>query len=351
MLTDRIEGKWIDTFADVFELCKIQPGDPVAIFSETTTSGNMNVQLSELALLRIKARPYHVIVPSPPHEGPLPFRSSGTTDVIQGLKPVIGALSSAVMVVDCSQESILYIPELPEILGTGARVFLIAEEHPEILERVKPDPSHKAKVKVGMKMLDDAKVMRVTSEAGTDLTIDVTGTEAEGVWGYADAPGRMDHWPGGMCWCFPKADTVNGTLVLAAGDFNCTFKRYMEQPVTLKIENDYVVAVEGENTDADLFRSYIGGTGDRDAFATSHVGWGMNPQARWDAFTIYDRGDTLTTEQRAFAGNFLFSTGANYVSQRYTRGHFDIPLRGCTISLDNKVIVDRGELQGELSYE
>ena len=77
--------------------------------------------------------------------------------------------------------------------------------------------------------------------------------------------------------------------------------------------------------------------------------WGMNPAARWDALTMYDRRDVNGTEQRAFAGNFLYSTGANEVAKRFTAGHFDLPLKGCTITLDNRTIVDNGRLCSDLS--
>ncbi len=46
----------------------------------------------------------------------------------------------------------------------------------------------------------------------------------------------------------------------------------------------------------------------------------------------------------AFAGNFLHSTGANEVSRRYTRGHFDLPLRNCTVALDGVTMVEQGKL-------
>jgi 2,5-dihydroxypyridine 5,6-dioxygenase len=81
----------------------------------------------------------------------------------------------------------------------------------------------------------------------------------------------------------------------------------------------------------------------------SHLGWGMNPAARWDAMTMYDKGDFNGTELRAFAGNFLYSTGANEVAGRHTLGHFDLPLRNCTVRLDDVVVVDQGRLQGELA--
>jgi 2,5-dihydroxypyridine 5,6-dioxygenase len=50
---------------------------------------------------------------------------------------------------------------------------------------------------------------------------------------------------------------------------------------------------------------------------------------------MYDRIDINGTEQRAFAGN--------------SAGHFDLPLRNCTVTLDARVIVERGVLQGELA--
>jgi 2,5-dihydroxypyridine 5,6-dioxygenase len=75
----------------------------------------------------------------------------------------------------------------------------------------------------------------------------------------------------------------------------------------------------------------------------------MNQRARWDAMIMYDKNDFNGTELRAFAGNFLYSTGANEVAKRHTLGHFDLPLRNCTISLDNVPIVVEGKLQGELA--
>jgi 2,5-dihydroxypyridine 5,6-dioxygenase len=45
---------------------------------------------------------------------------------------------------------------------------------------------------------------------------------------------------------------------------------------------------------------------------------------------------------RALAGNFLFSTGANEFANRYTEGHFDLPMMDCTITLDGQKMVDGG---------
>jgi len=226
---------------------------------------------------------------------------------------------------------------------------MVSNEHPEALERLVPKPELKPKVRAGINMAREAASMQVSSQAGTDLNIDLRDAPALGGWGYTDRAGTIAHWPGGLVVNFPKANSVNGTLVMDVGDINLTFKRYLQNQVILTIKNDYIVNIEGQGTDAELMRRYFAAWGDREAYAVSHVGWGMNPNARYEALTMYDQRDTNCTELRAFAGNFLYSTGANEFAGRHTEGHFDLPLRGCSITLDGKTIVLDGQLQGELA--
>jgi 2,5-dihydroxypyridine 5,6-dioxygenase len=195
-----------------------------------------------------------------------------------------------------------------------------------------------------MRLLKGARVMQVTSSAGTDLTVSLTGARIGGVWGFSAKPGSLTHWPAGLVLAFPAAGSVNGTLVMAPGDVNLTFKRYLSDAVTLHIENDHVVRIDGSSVDADLMRGYLAAWGDTEAYAVSHVGWGLNRRARWDAMTFYDKADFNGTELRAFAGSFLYSTGANEVANRHTLGHFDLPMRGCTVTIDGVAVVNAGEL-------
>jgi 2,5-dihydroxypyridine 5,6-dioxygenase len=348
MISDRIEAKWIDTFRDLFALCHLPDQGLVAILSETQ-SRSLTLQVTELALAQLGLRWFHVQVPTPRQTAPVPVRSTGASSALQGNSAVIAALSASAMVVDLTLEGLLHAPELPAVLAQGARLMMISNEHPEALERMAPDPALKPKVLAGAKRLKAARMMQVTSAAGTDLRIDVADAPTAGVFGWADRPGQVAHWPGGLCLCFPRKGSVNGRLVLAPGDANLTFNRYVRDPITLTVADDYVTDVVGGGLDGDLMRSYFAAWGDRDSYAVSHVGWGMNPKARWEALTFYDRRDTNGTELRAFAGNFLFSTGANEAAGRHALGHFDLPMRNCTIRLDGVPVVLDGMLQGDLA--
>jgi 2,5-dihydroxypyridine 5,6-dioxygenase len=344
MLSDRIEGKWIDAFCETFEKCAVKPGDVAAILSETQ-SRELNVHLAELALLRLGARPFHLVVPTPRNRHPVPVRSTGASEAIGGLGPVVAALGQAGFVVDCTLEGLMHAPETPAILKAGARILHISNEHPEALERMRPDPTLETQVRAAARMLRGAKRMRVASAAGTALDIDMTGASTVGIWGWTEKPGTLAHWPGGIVVSFPKSGSVNGTLVLDRGDVNLTFKRYIEAPIRLTLAQDYVTRIDGEGADAEMMRSYLAAWGERDAYAVSHVGFGMNRNARYEALAMYDRRDTNGTELRAVAGNFLFSTGANEFAGRYTAGHFDIPVMRTTITVDETVAVRDGALQ------
>jgi AcrR family transcriptional regulator len=86
---------------------------------------------------------------------------------------------------------------------------------------------------------------------------------------------------------------------------------------------------------------------DRDPYAISHLGWGLNPQARWYSLAMNgDEPERHRASARVFAGNFLFSTGPNSQGggKRTTRGHYDVPMRDCTVMLDNEVIIDKGRV-------
>lgn len=343
MFADRIEAKWIDTFDRLFDLCKIGRDEDVVILSETQSRA-LNVHLAELALLRRGARAFHVVMPTPRQTAGVPVRSTGASQALGQNRVAVAALAGAGAIVDLTVEGLMHAPETPAILKGGARIINISNEHPEALERLLPDEGLAERTNAARKRMKAAREMRVTSAAGTDLTANIEGAAVVGVHGWTDRPGTLSHFPGGIVLAFPRPGSVSGRLVLDAGDINLTFKRYLESPLILTIEDDYVTAIEGHGTDAELFRRYIAAWGERDAYATSHVGYGLNEGARYEALAMYDKRETNGTEQRAWAGNFLYSTGANEFAGRYTAGHFDLPVGRCTIALDGAEVVRDGAL-------
>ncbi len=338
---------WGGLFAEVLGLARPREGEVAAIFSETRSRPAL-VRAVEQGLDRLGLAYFHVRVPSPGARG-APLRSTGTSLAVAGLAPVVNALAGADLVIDVSAEGLLHAPERAGIIARGARVFMVGDEDPEVFERLRPlEGLHELCLK-GAELITRARRMRVTSPAGTDLAVDLEGAQGRGSAGVASAPGSFGYWPAGLCLTNPAPGSVNGRLVFMPGDANLTFKRYFEARVELVVEADYVRQIVGDSLDAELMRSYFAAFEGEDAYATSHVGWGMNPACRWDSLVMYDKRDINGIELRAFAGNFLYSTGANEAAGRFTQCHFDLPMRNCTVRLDDdEPVVRDGLLRDDL---
>jgi len=342
-MIETLEPKWIACFERTLQLSGVQAGDLIGVLAESQ-SRPVLVELTEQALHRIGARPVTITVASPELSDPLPVRSTGATYSYDGYPEIMSALGVCSLVVDCTVEGLLHSKARQELLAAGGRVLMISNEHPEVLERCMPDPAVHERSLKALALLDGGSTMRVTSPAGTDLTVDITGAPSRGGGGILGPDDKIAYWPAGLALCFPLENTTNGTVVLDVGDINLTFKRYIDAPVTLTVENDHVTSIDGPGLDATLMRGYYEGWRDPNAYAVSHVGWGLNPAARWDALTMYDKADINGTEMRAIAGSFLFSTGANEFANRFTNCHFDLPMRNCDIWVDDTHVVSSGAL-------
>ncbi len=348
MMQEIVEGKWLAAFRRAMALNGIGRGTRVAVVAESQ-SRPVLVHLAQLAAFDLGAEFATITLPTPPQTAPVPVKSTGACNAIQNMRPVVEALKLVEVIVDVTVEGLIHAEEWPEIETAGTRLFTICNEHPEILERTEPTAGLAARVELGISMLEAAGEMRVTSKAGTDLSVDLTGAPVGGTPGFTTRPGGVAHWPGGLCLAFPGEGCVNGRIVMVEGDMNLTFKTYLRGRIGFTLKNDFITGIEGDGLDAQLFREYLAAWEDPVAYGISHVGFGVNPGARWEALALYDKGDVQAVEPRAWAGNFLWSTGSNQYADRFTLGHFDLPMRGCTITLDGKPVVVDGKLQGDLA--
>ena len=339
--------RWIERYATQFRACRVDAGETAVVLSETTSRPSI-VETARLALEHLGAEVVDLVLTTPANPGPLPIRSTGASQAVAGNEAVIAALARSDFVADCTVEGLLHAPELGRILEGGTRILMISNEHPENVERWPHEPELADRVAHGVDLLERTEVMSVTSAAGTDLTVRIPGAFVAGSHGWCTEAGSIAHWPGGLVLAFPAAGSVSGTVVLAPGDVNLTFKEYLRSEVRLELVDDYVTSIDGTGVDAELFRSYLAAFDEPEAYAVSHVGWGMNEGARWEAMAMWDKADFNGTELRAFAGNFLISTGANEVAGRFCRGHFDLPMRNCTVELDGQAVVIAGKLREDL---
>ena len=254
----------------------------------------------------------------------------------------MAALKASDLVIDLML--LLFSPEQGEILESGTRM-LLAVEPPEVLARLVPTMADKIRVKAAAEKLKAAREMHVTSPAGTDLRCALGDYPLLEEYGFVDAPGRWDHWPSGFLATWPNEGKSNGTIVIDRGDILLPQKSYVSEKITLTVRDGFVVKLKG-GLDAELLQDYIDSFKDPEAYAISHIGWGLQDRARWSVLSLYDREQTIGMDARAFAGNFLFSLGPNTEAggMRNTPCHIDIPLRRCTVRLDGEMVTQDGKV-------
>jgi len=331
----------LDAFTRELELCKLTSGEHVVILAEPSSRGDY----VGAAYGAAKALGAHVIAATVPGGSPAPMPSTHTgagPGLVSVLNDTVAQdlLKAADLVVDLTREGFIHAPVQQEILGSGTRIIFVCDA-PDVLVRNLPGPADKDRVQRGVDLLRRSSTMRVTSEAGTDLTVQLDNSHPMFQCGFADDPGRWDHWPSTMVMCWPELS--DGRIVLAEGDILLPFKEYVREAVTLEVAGGHIEKVSGR-FEADLLSTFFDDSGDRWARSLSHMGWGLMKTADWFATAMYGKDELMGMDARAFAGNFLWSTGPHPVLNRESYAHLDIAMRGCTVSVDGTNVVVDGRL-------
>jgi 2,5-dihydroxypyridine 5,6-dioxygenase len=222
--------------------------------------------------------------------------------------------------------------------------MLLVVEPVDVLARLFPTAHLRERVEASEELLRKASILRVTSGAGTDVTYRLGQYPVMTEYGYTDQPGRWDHWPSGFLFTNGNDGQVEGRVVLAPGDIVIApFRTYVQDPVEVMVEDGMVVDVRG-GVSAQLLRDYMDEFSDDPRRAeVAHIGWGLNERARWSRLASAQRGFGM--EARSFYGGVMFATGPNAElgGTNTSPCHLDIPMRGCSLTLDDEPILIDGQ--------
>jgi 2,5-dihydroxypyridine 5,6-dioxygenase len=329
----------VELFRRELLLCGLDASENVAIVaSQGKLVARADAFLTAASLVGASA----YVLTIPPVEGVRGTIGVGQTS-LSGQRDLVELLKRADLVVDLA--FLHFSPEQTEILEAGVRVLACVEPLP-VLGRLFPTVELRRRVEGAAERLAAATELRVTSAAGTDVTYSLTGgLRVLDEYGFTDSAGRWDHWPSGFVATHAAEDGVEGRVVLKANDvLLLPVPHVVREPVTLEIRGGYIVDIAGDNLDSVVLRDFFAAAeDDPEALAVSHIGWGLNRDARWE---VYPHQDALQMDFRAYSGNVLFSTGPNtdMGGTRETPWHLDIPMRDCSLYLDGEPVVEKGQL-------
>ncbi|MBK1780393.1 hypothetical protein JHL22_04110 [Advenella sp. WQ 585] len=333
----------VDLFVQQYKLCKLTSTEKVAVISEYGEKTEY-VEAAVVAARSLGAAA--LVLTASSLSNPLlpPYKSDG-----REVAALLSAAGECDLIIDVTVGGLIHSDVRTQIIGKGKRMLFVAEPT-EVLGRLIGTEDLKNRVSASAAFLRNGSRMHVTSQAGTDLVLDISGESLPITcqWGYVDEPARWDHWPSGFIACFPQDKSAQGTIVLQAGDVFIPWQRYVSDDVIITVKDGYITNIDGNGHDARLLSDYFAQWHDPEVYALSHMGWGLHPLASWSALNVYDPRSLYGQELRSVAGNFMWSTGSNRFAQRETPAHLDIPMRDCTICIDETVVVRQGKLEEKI---
>jgi 2,5-dihydroxypyridine 5,6-dioxygenase len=323
-------------FVDELQLCKVQIGESVLIFTDPAFPQPSYPPAAFAAAKVVGAIPYLLTASSDdPFTSRVVREAWLKADLVLGMSTVPRGIGSW-----------MYTDTCDEALANGARVLMV-QEPPDPLRRMKPHPEVMARTRAGALRIQAARKIRVTSPGGSDFTMRKDGRKGHGQWGIADEPGRWDHWPSGLVGCAPLEESAEGIYVIAPGDVLLGQWRTAATPVRLHLKQGRVIEIEG-GSDAMLLRDYLESFDDPNAYRLSHAGWGTDHRADWRQ---------LGMDSESFYGSVMVALGRNlfnapaplcgFGGANPSRAHYDICCRNCSLWLDGDLIVDNGKLVPE----
>jgi leucyl aminopeptidase (aminopeptidase T) len=188
--------------------------------------------------------------------------------------------------------------------------------------------------------LSTAKELRITSPEGTDLKVKIEARPffvSDGIISAEDVqkggPAVSVYLPAGEVYCAPVAGSAEGKIVIG----QAFFRGQEMTNVAIIIIGGKVTSMTGSGLGFDAMKKEYDAVSDPGKDLVSYLDFGINPNLKiWPASKV---GNWVQ------AGMVSIGTGNNMWAGGDNKAAFDVGghLPGCTVTLDGKTIIEKGE--------
>ena len=337
--------------AEILKLSKVQPTERVAVVAPDLYEQRY-LEAWEVALLTLDTD-FFVLTLPPQAEGKLSVlrRSQFIYDVLKSADFVL-TVSLFPYTLDAPNPMLLIYAsdDGREVLASGTRALSVSIDE-ATMRRLFPTPALIERGFAGAELMEKAEVIRITSEAGTDLVLNKKGRPGATEVGVAHEPGRWDNFGYGLVACAPLEDSASGTMVIDVGDFLMHPCVEVIDPIKLTLEGGRIVRIEG-GWSARFLERWLAQWNDERSYIVAHIGWGIHDGARW-----YVRRRSFYAyfmERYSYYGNMTIAFGSNLLrspaeycgihGENDALSHIDIPCLSHSFYLDDELIIDKGQI-------
>ncbi|RJP67659.1 MAG: aminopeptidase [Ignavibacteriales bacterium] len=181
-------------------------------------------------------------------------------------------------------------------------------------------------------IFEQTKIIRVTTELGTDITMDITGRKAFASKGLFHAKGESGNLPTGETFVAPLEGKSDGVFVV---DGSMAGIGVLNKPITIKVEAGFATEITG-GLQAKKLISILDKHG-KDSRNIAEFGVGTNHKAKISGILLDDE-KVMGTIHIALGDNKSMGGSVGVAS------HLDGVLLKPTVYFDDKVIMKKGKL-------
>lgn len=195
-------------------------------------------------------------------------------------------------------------------------------------------PKSRIMASIIMNCYANASKLHVTTERGTRLDFSIEG-RTPGFFNGCCHDGKGLSSASVEVYVAPVESETNGTLVL---DGSMGYIGVVSSPVRVEIRNGRITSIE-DNESGRRLQDFLGRFKDPDAMCVAaEFGIGLNTHSHCNGNCYIEDESTYGTFHIGFGRNIALG------GQQDATGHFDLVTHAPTIYVDNRMIMDRGQL-------
>lgn len=258
---------------------------------------------------------------------------------------VAAAMKHADVVIMPVTHSLSHTVATREAIAAGARVLSMAAFTPGQMVAGGLMADFEGRKPVCDRMADRltaAGVVRVTTAAGTDLTLSIEGRTGNSHGCILDGPG-FTAVPNIEANISPLDGTTEGVLV-ADGSIPNYGIGVLEEPVIFRMEGGFVRSISG-SAQARFLKELLRAQDDPWVYNIAQFAIGLNPECR--DFT----GEMLNDEGVNGTIHIGIGTSANLGGDVQAKTHFDAVIREPTVTFDGEPVIEAGVVLDDVEVE
>ncbi len=247
------------------------------------------------------------------------------------------AMTEADLVVSLVAKSITHTSAVLDALNAGARGLMLTAFTPVMLLGGGIDydfRQHRPFCRAVADLLAEASSARLTTPAGTDLTMDLTGRPGNAHAGVVDGPGQLTTVPNVEASVSPVEGRSAGVIVADASipyyDIGL-----LDEPVRMTVTEGRVTEIAG-GAQADRIARQMARQHDPNVYNIAQLSFGLNPSCRMQGVMLEDEGVYGTSHIGIGTSSLLGGTVK-------AKMHFDVLMWSPTLELDGQTVLRDGQ--------